>query len=112
MDVVIFRENTEDVYAGIEFAPRERPQAERLIPEVSSVEGRWASVDSRRDSGIGIRPMSETASQAAGAHGDSVRARPTSARVVTLVHKGNIMKFTEGAFRDWGYEVAKDEFGA
>jgi isocitrate dehydrogenase len=104
MNVVIFRENTEDVYAGIEFA-RGTPQCEKLIEFLRREMGKNIAPDS----GIGIKPMSETgtkrlvrmAIQFALAH---------KRRVVTLVHKGNIMKFTEGAFRDWGYEVAKAEF--
>jgi isocitrate dehydrogenase len=104
MNVVIFRENTEDVYAGIEWA-RGTPQAERVIEFLAREMGKRIAPDS----GIGIKPISETgtkrlvrmAVQYAIAHGR---------RSVTLVHKGNIMKFTEGAFRDWGYEVAKAEF--
>jgi isocitrate dehydrogenase len=104
MNVVIFRENTEDVYAGIEWA-KGTPQAERVIEFIAKEMGKRIAPDS----GIGIKPISETgtkrlvrmAMQYAIAH---------KRRTVTLVHKGNIMKFTEGAFRDWGYEVAKAEF--
>jgi isocitrate dehydrogenase len=104
MNVVIFRENTEDVYAGIEWA-KGTPQAERVIEFLAKEMGKRIAPDS----GIGIKPISETgtkrlvrmALQYAIAHGR---------RSVTIVHKGNIMKFTEGAFRDWGYEVAKAEF--
>ena len=104
MNVVIFRENTEDVYAGIEWA-KGTPQAERVIEFIAKEMGKRIAPDS----GIGIKPMSETGSkrlvrmalQFAVAH---------RRKTVTLVHKGNIMKFTEGAFRDWGYEVAKAEF--
>src|SRR5438477_579166 len=104
MNVVIFRENTEDVYAGIEWA-KGTPQAERVIEFLAKEMGKRIAADS----GIGIKPISETgtkrlvrmAIQHALAH---------NRRVVTLVHKGNIMKFTEGAFRDWGYEVARAEF--
>jgi isocitrate dehydrogenase len=104
MDVVIFRENTEDVYAGIEWA-KGTPQAERVIEFLAKEMGKRIAPDS----GIGIKPISETgtkrlvrmAIQYAITHGR---------RSVTIVHKGNIMKFTEGAFRDWGYEVAKAEF--
>jgi isocitrate dehydrogenase len=104
MDVVIFRENTEDVYAGIEWA-RGTPQAERVIEFLEKEMGKRV----RPDSGIGIKPMSEFGSkrlirkaiQYAIAH---------KRKTVTLVHKGNIMKFTEGAFRDWGYELVKAEF--
>jgi isocitrate dehydrogenase len=104
MNVVIFRENTEDVYAGIEWA-KGTPQAERVIEFIAKEMGKRIAPDS----GIGIKPISETgtkrlmrmAVQFAVAH---------KRKTVTLVHKGNIMKFTEGAFRDWGYEVAKAEF--
>jgi isocitrate dehydrogenase len=104
MNVVIFRENTEDVYAGIEWA-RGTPQAERVIEFLASEMGKRI----RPDSGIGIKPISETGSKRL------VRmaiqyAIENNRKTVTLVHKGNIMKFTEGAFRDWGYEVAKAEF--
>jgi len=104
MNVIIFRENTEDVYAGIEWA-RGTPEAERLIEFLEKELGRTI----RRDSGIGIKPISETGTKRL------VRmaiqyAIANGRKTVTLVHKGNIMKFTEGAFRDWGYEVAKAEF--
>jgi isocitrate dehydrogenase len=105
MNVIIFRENTEDVYAGIEWA-KGTPQAVKIIEFLEREMGKRV----RPDSGIGIKPMSETGSKRlvrmavryALAHGRTT---------LTLVHKGNIMKFTEGAFRDWGYEVAKSEFG-
>ncbi|MEX0826728.1 MAG: NADP-dependent isocitrate dehydrogenase [Acidimicrobiia bacterium] len=105
IDMVIFRENTEDVYAGLEVAAG-TPEAVRLL-EFLEAEMGWQI---RPDSGIGIKPISETGTKRL------VRAAIRYAlankrRSVTLVHKGNIMKFTEGAFRGWGYEVAKDEFG-
>ena len=104
MNVVIFRENTEDVYAGIEWA-KGTPQAERIIEFLATEMGKRI----RPDSGIGVKPISETGSKRL------VRmaiqyAIENRRKTVTLVHKGNIMKFTEGAFRDWGYEVAKAEF--
>jgi isocitrate dehydrogenase len=104
MDVIIFRENTEDVYAGIEWA-KGTPEAERIIAFLEREMGKRV----RPDSGIGIKPMSEFGSKRL------VRmaiqyAIQHKRRSVTLVHKGNIMKFTEGAFRDWGYEVATTEF--
>src|SRR5213592_4741062 len=104
MNVVIFRENTEDVYAGIEWA-RGTPQAERVIEFLASEMGKRI----RPDSGIGIKPISEFGTKRL------VRmalqyAIDNKRKTVTIVHKGNIMKFTEGAFRDWGYEVAKAEF--
>jgi isocitrate dehydrogenase len=104
MDVVIFRENTEDVYAGIEWA-RGTPQAERIIEFLASEMGKRI----RPDSGIGIKPMSEFGSKRLMRMAVQY-AIDNKRKSVTLVHKGNIMKFTEGAFRDWGYEVAKAEF--
>ena len=104
MNVVIFRENTEDVYAGIEWA-KGTPQAEKVIEFLSREMGKRV----RADSGIGIKPISEFGTKRL------VRmaiqyAIDNGRKSVTLVHKGNIMKFTEGAFRDWGYEVATSEF--
>ena len=105
MDVVIFRENTEDVYAGIEWE-QGSPEAAQLLDYLSASFGKRI----RRDSGIGIKPISITGSKRLVRM--AVRhAIDNGRKSVTLVHKGNIMKFTEGAFRDWGYEVAKDEFG-
>lgn len=105
VDVVIFRENTEDVYAGIEW-PAGSPEADRVRRFLVDEFG----VDIREGSAIGIKPMSEYGSKRlvrAAIRYALERGRPS----VTLVHKGNIMKFTEGAFRDWGYEVAREEFG-
>jgi isocitrate dehydrogenase len=104
MDVVIFRENTEDVYAGIEWA-KGTPQAERIIEFLSKEMGKRVRVDS----GIGIKPISEFGSKRL-VRKAILYAIAAKRKTVTLVHKGNIMKFTEGAFRDWGYEVAKAEF--
>ncbi len=104
MNVVIFRENTEDVYAGIEWA-RGTPQAERVIEFLASEMGKRI----RPDSGIGIKPMSEFGSKRLMRMAVQY-AVDNKRKTVTLVHKGNIMKFTEGAFRDWGYELAKAEF--
>src|SRR6187397_617687 len=104
MDVVIFRENTEDVYAGIEWA-KGTPQAERVIEFLSTEMGKRI----RPDSGIGVKPMSEFGSKRLMRMALQY-AVDNKRKTVTLVHKGNIMKFTEGAFRDWGYEVAKAEF--
>ncbi|PIX24573.1 MAG: isocitrate dehydrogenase (NADP(+)) [Deltaproteobacteria bacterium CG_4_8_14_3_um_filter_45_9] len=105
VDMVVFRENTEDLYAGIEWKEGTE-EALRLRAFLEREMGKRI----REDSGIGIKPMSRfgtkrlvrMAIQYALTHGR---------KSVTLVHKGNIMKFTEGAFRDWGYEVAKEEFG-
>ena len=104
VDMVIFRENTEDVYAGRE-AEMGSHKASDLLDYLRDI-CEW---DIRPDSGIGIKPISETGSKRL------VRAALKFAvdhgrRSVTLVHKGNIMKFTEGAFRNWGYEVAREEF--
>tara|TARA_B100000315_G_scaffold255228_1_gene298088 strand:- start:1458 stop:2675 length:1218 start_codon:yes stop_codon:yes gene_type:complete len=104
MNVVIFRENTEDVYAGIEWA-QGTDEAAKVIEFLEREMGRTI----RPDSGIGIKPISITGSKRL------VRmalryAQANGRKTLTLVHKGNIMKFTEGAFRDWGYELATDEF--
>jgi isocitrate dehydrogenase len=103
LDVVIFRENTEDVYSGIEFQEGS-DRARKLIDFLSD----WG-YNISADSGIGIKPISITGTK------NLVRraiqyAIDHQKTVVTLVHKGNIMKFTEGAFRDWGYQLAKEEF--
>lgn len=104
VDVIIFRENTEDVYAGIEFK-QGTPDAAALIQFLHDKFGK----DIRADSGVGIKPISVTGSKrlVRQAIRHAIEQKRT---VVTLVHKGNIQKFTEGAFRDWGYEVATQEF--
>ena len=104
VDMVIFRENTEDIYAGLE-VEEGTPDAKRLIELLRDQLG-WKI---RADSGIGIKPISETGSKRL------VRAAIEYAVAhkrdsVTLVHKGNIQKFTEGAFRNWGYELTREEF--
>ncbi|MEX1271090.1 MAG: NADP-dependent isocitrate dehydrogenase [Acidimicrobiia bacterium] len=104
VDMVIFRENTEDVYAGKELEANST-EAGKLLDFMEKEFG-W---DIRRDSGLGIKPVSITGSKRL------VRAAlryavANNRKSVTLVHKGNIMKFTEGAFRTWGYEVVRDEF--
>jgi isocitrate dehydrogenase len=104
IDMVIFRENTEDVYAGKELEAGSEEVA-KLLAFMADEYG-W---DIRTDSGIGIKPISETGTKRL------VRAAiqyaiDNNRSSVTLVHKGNIMKFTEGAFRTWGYEVVRDEF--
>ncbi len=104
LNVVIFRENTEDVYAGIEFQ-QGTEQAQKTIEFLQSL-----GYSVRPDSGIGIKPISIFATKRLVRK--AIRyALENGRRVVTLVHKGNIMKFTEGAFRDWGYQLAKEEFG-
>ncbi len=104
VDMIVFRENTEDVYAGIEWKEGS-DEAKKIITFIKDVMGRKVSVDS----GIGIKPISKNGTMRlvrkalnyAISHGrDSV----------TIVHKGNIMKFTEGAFRDWAYEIARNEY--
>ena len=104
LDVVIFRENIEDVYAGIEYAAGS-DQANRVREFLV----REMGAKIREQSAIGIKPMSRFGSQRLVVR--AIRhALATGRPSVTLVHKGNIMKFTEGAFRDWGYEVAKEQF--
>jgi isocitrate dehydrogenase len=104
LNVVIFRENTEDVYAGIEFR-QGTPEANKVIDFLNQEMGK----NIRLDSGIGIKPMSVTGSKRLIRRAIQY-AIENQRRSVTLVHKGNIMKFTEGAFRDWGYELVKEEF--
>jgi isocitrate dehydrogenase len=104
LDVVIFRENTEDVYAGIEWR-QGTPEATEVIDFLNQKMG----TSIRADSGIGIKPISVTATKRLVRRAIQYaldNRRPS----VTLVHKGNIMKYTEGAFRDWGYELVKEEF--
>jgi isocitrate dehydrogenase len=104
VDVVIFRENTEDVYAGIEWKMGS-PEALKMIEILEKEFG----VQVRKDSGIGVKPMSEFGSKRLVRKAIKY-AIENGRRSVTLVHKGNIMKFTEGAFREWGYQVALEEF--
>jgi len=108
MDVVIYRENTEDVYAGIEWE-QGTPEAAKLIEFLNKEMLKGGKKQVRLDSGVGIKPMSVTGTKRL------VRmaiqfALDSGRKTVTLVHKGNIQKFTEGAFRKWGYEVAAEEF--
>lgn len=104
VDMVVFRENTEDVYAGLEWETGS-PMAKKLIELVKREDGR----DIRPDSGIGLKPISRFGTVRLVRR--AIRyALAQQRRNVTLVHKGNIMKFTEGAFRKWGYELAKEEF--
>ena len=105
VDMVIFRENTEDVYAGIEY-PQGSEEAKKLIEFLG---GLGAKI--REDSGIGIKPVSITGSKRLVRKAIEY-ARREGKDSVTLMHKGNIMKFTEGAFREWGYELAAEEFAA
>ncbi len=104
VDMVIFRENTEDVYAGKELEEGTAGAAKLL--EFVKAEFGW---DIREDSGIGIKPISVTGSKRL-IRAAIEYALANGRKSVTLVHKGNIMKFTEGAFRTWGYELVKDEY--
>src|SRR3954467_5707392 len=106
VDMVIFRENTEDIYAGLEFEAGS-PEQKRLREMLAEFGGKWAEI--KEDSGLGIKPISETGSKRL------IRAAlnytiKRNRKKLTLVHKGNIMKYTEGAFRGWGYELVKDAF--
>ena len=110
MNVVIFRENTEDVYAGIEWKSG-TPEVKKLIEFLNQEMLGGGPKKIREDSGIGIKPMSPFGTKRLVRR--AIRhAIENKRRIVTLVHKGNIQKFTEGAFRDWGYELAKEEFRA
>jgi isocitrate dehydrogenase len=107
-DMVIFRENTEDIYAGIEWA-KGTPEVQKVIDFLKNEMG-VSKIRFPETSGIGIKPVSEEGTKRL------VRAAIQYAinegrKSLTLVHKGNIMKFTEGAFKNWGYEVAEQEFG-
>jgi isocitrate dehydrogenase len=105
VDMVVFRENTEDVYAGIEWQA-DSPEADRIIEFIRSE----LKKDIRPHSGIGIKPISGFGTKRLVRK--AIRyAIDHNKPSVTLVHKGNIMKFTEGAFRNWGYELAREEFG-
>jgi isocitrate dehydrogenase len=108
VDMIIFRENTEDVYAGIEW-PAESEGARSIIGFVNAIERRGGA-KIREGSAIGIKPVSEFGSKRLirKAIEYAIAAKRDS---ITIVHKGNIMKFTEGAFKDWGYQLAREEFG-
>jgi isocitrate dehydrogenase len=110
MNVVIFRENTEDVYAGIEWRSG-TPEVKRLIDFLNLDMLKGTTKQVREDSAIGIKPISPSATKRLVRRAIQ-HALEEKRRIVTLVHKGNIMKFTEGAFRDWGYELATQEFRA
>jgi isocitrate dehydrogenase len=111
VDMVIFRENTEDIYAGIEFreGTPEVEEFKRLFE--AGFPKLFGKVRFPASSGIGIKPVSREGSERL-IRAAFEYALANRRKSVTLVHKGNIMKFTEGAFRDWGYELAKREFGA
>ncbi|NOY79007.1 MAG: isocitrate dehydrogenase (NADP(+)) [Calditrichaeota bacterium] len=105
MDVIIYRENTEDVYSGIEW----REGTDEALEVIKFLEDKMG-VKVRKDSGVGIKPISEYGSKRLVRKAIQF-ALESGRESVTLMHKGNIMKYTEGAFKDWGYEVAKEEFG-
>src|SRR6202167_713227 len=130
VNMVIFRENTEDIYAGIEFAAG-TPEAQKLLDFIArefpksfdkirfgtkpKAEAFWSEVGAKGfpcdvQVGVGIKPVSYSGSVRL-IHSAIAYAVKNKRKSVTLVHKGNIMKFTEGAFRDWGYQVAKEFFG-
>ena len=109
VDMVIFRENSEDIYAGVEWQAGS-PEAEKVIKFLTEEMG-VTKIRFTENCGIGVKPVSQEGTKRL------VRkalqyAVDNDRSSVTLVHKGNIMKFTEGAFKEWGYEVARDEFGA
>jgi isocitrate dehydrogenase len=104
LDVVVFRENTEDVYAGIEWKEG-TPEVQKVIMFLEKEMGKKV----RADSGIGIKPISKTGSQRLVAAAIQY-ALNNNRKSVTMMHKGNIMKFTEGASMEWGYQIAKEKF--
>jgi isocitrate dehydrogenase len=108
MNVIILRENTEDVYAGIEWKSG-TPEAKKLIDFLNNEMLKGTSKSVREGSGVGIKPISPQGTKRL-VRRAILHAIDNGRKVVTLVHKGNIMKFTEGAFRDWGYELATEEF--
>ncbi len=108
MNVMIFRENTEDVYAGIEWQSG-TPEVKKLLEFLNNEMLKGTGKQIRWDSGVGIKPISPTGTKRLVRRAIQ-HALEHKRRLVTLVHKGNIQKFTEGAFRDWGYELAKEEF--
>ncbi len=104
MDIVIFRENTEDVYAGIEW----REGSQEALKVIDFIKNEFG-IEIRPDSGIGIKPMSEFGTKRLVRKAVKY-AIDHNRKSVTIVHKGNVMKYTEGAFRDWAYEICKEEF--
>jgi isocitrate dehydrogenase len=109
IDMVIFRENTEDIYAGIEYKAG-TPEAKQVLDFLQGTMG-VNKIRFPESSSFGIKPVSKEGSERL-IRAALQYALDNGRKSVTLVHKGNIMKFTEGAFRDWGYELAKREFGA
>src|SRR5271167_383616 len=110
MDVFIFRENTEDVYIGIEWKSG-TPEVKKLLEFLNNDMLKDGKKQIRWDSGVGIKPISPTGTKRLVRRAIKY-ALANGRKSVTLVHKGNIQKFTEGAFRDWGYDLAREEFRA
>jgi isocitrate dehydrogenase len=108
MNIVIFRENTEDVYAGIEWKSGSA-EAKKLLEFLNKEMLKGGPKQIRADSAVGIKPISPTGTKRLVRRAIQ-HALEHKRRIVTLVHKGNIMKFTEGGFRDWGYDLAREEF--
>src|SRR6185436_4108814 len=108
LNVVIFRENTEDVYAGVEWK-QGTETAKKVIDFINGEMLKGTKKQIRPDSGIGIKPISIFGTKRLVRRAIHY-AITNNRKTVTLVHKGNIMKFTEGAFQEWGYDVARDEF--
>jgi isocitrate dehydrogenase len=108
MDIVIFRENTEDVYIGIEWKSGS-PEAKKLLEFLNHEMLKDGKKQIRWDSGVGIKPISPTGTKRLVRRAIKY-ALLHNRKSVTLVHKGNIQKFTEGGFRDWGYDLAREEF--
>jgi isocitrate dehydrogenase len=111
VDMVIFRENTEDIYAGIEFQAGTPEVAEFKKLFAQAFPKLYKKIRFPESSGIGLKPVSREGTERL-ARAAITYALANKRKSLTLVHKGNIMKFTEGAFRDWGYDLAKREFGA
>lgn len=111
VDMVIFRENTEDIYAGIEFKAGSEEAAQMLTLLREAFPEQAKKIRFPETSGLGIKPVSREGTERL-VRSAIEYAIANNEKSVTLVHKGNIMKFTEGGFRDWGYDLAKREFGA
>src|SRR6516164_1811919 len=111
VDMIIFRENTEDIYAGIEYAAG-TPEAQKLLDFFArEFPKEFKKIRFTSEVGIGLKPISRAGTDRLVQSAIDYAVK-FGRKSVTLVHKGNIMKFTEGAFRDWGYQVAKDCYGA
>jgi isocitrate dehydrogenase len=111
IDMIIYRENSEDIYAGIEFEEGSAEVKRFLASFAEAFPDSFSKIRFPETSGIGIKPVSSEGTKRI-VRAAIRYAMETGADSVTLVHKGNIMKFTEGGFRDWGYELAREEFGA